>query len=218
MKILAIEFSTNYRSVAVGVGNDVIGYAEESGDSISNPFKLIESALQNAKRSLNEIECISVGLGPGSYTGIRIAISIAQGWQLARGVKLLGVSTIESMAEKLAQNKMDGKYRILIDAQRGEYYCADYDIKNGEYKCVKKIQIVSKEEALKGIADENRLIAAADVSPWKNKSVAVIPDAKSIIRLSVKSKEFVSGEKLEPIYLRPIAFVKAPPPRILDIS
>ena len=52
---------------------------------------MIESALAEAKIEREQIEVIAVGLGPGSYTGIRAAISVAQGWQLARGVKLLGV-------------------------------------------------------------------------------------------------------------------------------
>ena len=44
------------------------------------------------------IEAIAVGLGPGSYTGIRAAIALAQGWQLAREVKTLGVSSVAAMA------------------------------------------------------------------------------------------------------------------------
>ena len=97
MKILAIEFSTNYKSVAVGSDGEVIGYCEESVDSTLKPFRMIEMALSKANVDIKEIDCVSVGIGPGSYTGIRIAISVAQGWQLACNVKLLGINTVESM-------------------------------------------------------------------------------------------------------------------------
>jgi len=72
MKILAIEFSSKHRSVAVGVNGEIVGYSEEFDDCALFPFKLIDSALENARIKREEIECVSVGIGPGSYTGIRI--------------------------------------------------------------------------------------------------------------------------------------------------
>ena len=212
MKILAIEFSTNYKSVAVGSDGEVIGYCEESVDSTLKPFKMIETALEKANVDVKEIDCVSVGIGPGSYTGIRIAISIAQGWQFARNVKLLGIDTVESMAEKLAYNKLDNKYRIVVDAQRGEFYCADYDVENGSFKCVKELSIIDSN----AIGKTDRVLAGTDIR-FKN-AVQLTSDAKSIYRLSINNNNFVAGEKLEPIYLRPISFVKAPPPRILNIT
>src|SRR4051794_5781811 len=103
MKILALEFSSPVRSVAVGGDVAKRGYAEESGSRETKPFTLIDAALAQAKISRQEIECIAVGLGPGSYAGIRIAIAIAQGWQLARGVKLLGISSAEVVAAHAGQ-------------------------------------------------------------------------------------------------------------------
>src|SRR4051794_23641679 len=85
MKILALEFSSPVRSVAVGGDVPKHGYAEEGGSRETKPFALINAALAQAEISREEIHCIAVGLGPGSYAGIRIAIAIAQGWQLARG-------------------------------------------------------------------------------------------------------------------------------------
>ncbi len=212
MKILAIEFSTNYKSVAVGSDGEVIGYYEESVDSALKPFKMIETALTKANVDVKEIECVSVGIGPGSYTGIRIAISVAQGWQLARNIKLIGINTVDSMAEKLAYNKLDSKYRIVVDAQRGEFYCADYDVENGGFKCVKELSIIDFNTIDK---TTNRILTGTDIK-IKN-AVQLTPDAKSIYRLSINNKNFVTGEKLEPIYLRQISFVKAPPSRILDL-
>src|SRR5215203_4547986 len=89
MKILALEFSSQERSVAIfekppGGSSRLCGSALEKGGRSTNPFALVEQALQNARMEREEIDCIAVGLGPGSYTGIRSAIALAQGWQLAR--------------------------------------------------------------------------------------------------------------------------------------
>ena len=73
MKILALEFSSPQRSVAVVQGNDF----HESLSGSNEPFAMIDEALRAAKVEREQIECIVIGLGPGSYTGIRSAISIA---------------------------------------------------------------------------------------------------------------------------------------------
>ena len=74
---------------------------------------------------------IAVGLGPGSYTGIRAAIAMAQGWQLARGVKLLGVSSAEALAAQAQAENIFGRVNLVIDAQRGEFYLATWEISGG---------------------------------------------------------------------------------------
>ena len=59
---------------------------------------------------------IAVGLGPGSYTGIRAAIAVAQGWQLARGIKLLGINSVECLAAQAQAGKIFGRVNVVIDA------------------------------------------------------------------------------------------------------
>src|SRR4051812_38918249 len=104
MTILALEFSSERRSVAVLQTGAAGGKPEPAVASILssprrlNAFALIQSALQQAALQREAITCIAVGLGPGSYTGIRAAISIAQGWELARGVRVLGLNSVEAMA------------------------------------------------------------------------------------------------------------------------
>src|SRR5438093_6385986 len=102
MKILAVEFSSTHRSVAVLDADSskprAVGISHESQGRETHAFAMIEKALEQAGLSRQSIECLVIGLGPGSYTGIRVAISVAQGWQLARGVKLLGISSVECLA------------------------------------------------------------------------------------------------------------------------
>jgi tRNA threonylcarbamoyladenosine biosynthesis protein TsaB len=120
MTILAFEFSSEQRSVALARDGIVLSGAMEAGGyRVTNAFGLIEKVLATAKMSRAEIEAIAVGLGPGSYTGIRAAIAIAQGWQLATGVKLLGVSSAEALAAQAQAAKIFGRVNVVIDAQRG---------------------------------------------------------------------------------------------------
>ena len=106
MTVLALEFSSARRSVALARGGTFLAEAvEQTGGRGTNAFGLIEKALADAKIAREEIELIAVGLGPGSYTGIRAAIAVAQGWQLARGTKLLGVSSVAVWPHRRARKK-----------------------------------------------------------------------------------------------------------------
>ena len=82
MKILALEFSSPQRSVAVvHAGADAaprcLGEAIETGGHITNPLGLVEDALRHTELDRTQIECLAVGLGPGSYNGMRLAIALA---------------------------------------------------------------------------------------------------------------------------------------------
>src|SRR6185369_6233116 len=97
MTILALEFSSEQRSVAILRGKTV-AEAVETGGRHTAAFGLIEKVLADAQVEREQIDVLGIGLGPGSYTGIRSAIALAQGWQLARRVRLAGVSTVQCMA------------------------------------------------------------------------------------------------------------------------
>ena len=109
MKILALEFSSSQRSVAV-VQSAANGHPPHAAPSVSEVIEtggretraigMIEAALRDGGLEREQIDCVAVGLGPGSYAGIRAAIAFAQGWQLACKVKLLGICSVECIAEQ----------------------------------------------------------------------------------------------------------------------
>ena len=134
MKILAIEFSTAQRSVAVVLDGQVRGRTQETGTRETRALSLIETALNAAGLERENIDCLAVGLGPGSYTGIRCAIALAQGWQLARGTKILGISSVESLAAQAQMERIHGHVNILVDAQRSEFYLARYEVSAAGYR------------------------------------------------------------------------------------
>ena len=215
MKILAVEFSSGQRSVAVCVDGQVRGRAEETGGRTARALTLIERALAEAKMDREEIECITVGLGPGSYAGIRSAISLAQGWQVARNVRLLGISTVECLAAQAQAAKLAGIVNIAIDAHRNEFYFASYEVAPSEARVVEPIRLVTLAEATARCAKGTTLVWP-DLLPRFPRSRVLLPDAAALGLLAATRIDFVSGDKLEPVYLRETNFVKAPPARAVQ--
>ena len=124
MKILALEFSSEQRSVAVVENGTVLGEARETAGKHTQAFALIEQALAQAGLEREQIECVAVGLGPGSYMGTRIAIAIAQGWQLARGVKTAGINSAEAAARQ-GSGVPEAHTIALLAQEQGAFVSAD---------------------------------------------------------------------------------------------
>lgn len=219
MKILALDFSSPQRSVALG--DEAVGLEIEVVDPSTGremkPFALIEAALQQAKWEREAIECIAVGLGPGSYTGIRVAISLAQGWQLATGVKLLGISSEAGIAAQAVALGVTGKFSVVIDAQRGEFYRAGYEMQADVAREIEPLRLVSRAEVQER-EQAGELVVGPEVLRWFPAGRVVFPTATILARLASRRDDFLPGERLEPIYLREPTFVKAPPARPLPFT
>lgn len=216
MKILALEFSSPQRSVAIACAREsLVCETIETGSGANTPLVMIEEALQQAKLEREQIECVAVGLGPGSYTGIRAAIALAQGWQLARGVKLLGISSAECIAAQARADGLRGRACIVIDAQREEFYLATYELSEGRCDEIEPLRIATGAELQRRAADGNVLIGP-EVTRWIPSGNTVFPRSAMLCQLGSNRAGFIPGEKLEPIYLRETKFVKAPPPRIIS--
>ncbi len=214
MKILAIEFSSPQRSVAAVNAGDSISEVVEMGGRSMNLLGMAEKALLQAQMPRSQIEVIAIGLGPGSYTGIRGAIALAQGWQLARGVKLLGISSAACIAAQARNEGMTGPVEIVIDAQREEFYLAACDLTPEAVREITPLRLASLAE-VRARGDEGKTIIGPEVTKWFPAGRLVFPRAVTLGKLAATWSEFVPGENLEPIYLRETKFIKAPPPRIL---
>ena len=209
MTILALEFSSEQRSVAVARGQTVSEIVETGGRSTA-AFGMIEKVLADAGLEREQIDAVAVGIGPGSYTGIRSAIAIAQGWRLARPIRLIGVSSIETIAAQARQENIQGQVDVVIDAQRGEIYHARYEISATAVKEIGALQIVGPDK-LGG----NSLIVGPEATRWFPSGRVIFPRAATLARLALDVPQTTEGKDLEPIYLRQTTFVKAPAPRVV---
>jgi len=211
MTILALEFSSSQRSVAVlrTGGAPITAEVVETG---ANAFGMIEQALAKAKIEREQIGVLAVGLGPGSYTGIRAAISLAQGWQLARGVEMLGVSSAEAIAAQARAEKILGRVDVVVDAQRNEFYLATYEIVPSGWGEITPLRILSLAE-VQSRATESGIIIGPEATKWFPNGRIIFPRATALAELAAHRSDFTPGEKLQPIYLRQTNFVKASPVR-----
>ncbi len=215
MKILAVEFSSQARNVAVlqcGGATPPMLLGRAAENSVRRQLGLVADALDAAQCKREEIEVIAIGLGPGSYTGIRGAIALAQGWQIGRGVQLLGVSSVECLAAQAAEEKIFGPVNIVIDAQRNEFYVARYEIGPGQWRQAEPLRLAPFAEIEQLRASGQRIIGP-DARHWFASAKDIYPDAAILGRLGCGRRDFVAGEKLEPIYLREASYTKAPPVR-----
>ena len=211
MTILALEFSSPQRSVAVLRTGSPTATAEavETGGRQTNAFRMIEQALSAAKIEREQVDVIAVGLGPGSYTGVRAAISVAQGWQLARGVKLLGVSSADAIAALARAENILGRISVVIDAQRGELCLAAFEITTDDWREIEPLKILPAAK-VQSLALGGEILVGPEVTNWFPPGRIIFPRAATMAELAARWSDFVPGEKLAPIYLRETSFVKTP--------
>ena len=219
MKILALEFSSPQRSVAVvhdgpDAGPLCLGEAIETGGRSTNALGLVEDALRQAQLDRAQIECLAIGLGPGSYNGMRLAIALAQGWQLARPVKLLGISSVECLAAQAQAEGISGRVEIVIDAQRNELYLAGYELDPQARRELEPLRLGTLADA-QARQQAGATLIGPEVTKWFPAGRVLFPRAATLGQLARDRTDFVPGERMEPIYLRETRFVNAPPPRII---
>lgn len=221
MRILALEFSSDARSVAVlgpgPAGPAVLGQAAQAAGRHTRAFALIEQALREARLEREDIDLIAVGIGPGSYTGIRLAIATAQGWQLARPVRVLGVGSLDVLAAQAHAAGRRGPATFLLDAQRGEFYAACLDLREEGPHPARPLWLAGAGEASALASAPGTLVVEPTLHARFPGAHVLCPDAAVLARLAAARGPggAVPAEQLEPVYLRPDTFVKAPPPRLV---
>ena len=125
--ILAIETSGRLGSVAIAIGKQMLAQTAFSGPMrhSSEVFPAISGLLKRFSRKPDDIEHIYISVGPGSFTGLRIAVSIAKTMHLANGVKVIAVDTLDVIAansdDYIRREKASvKKIAVILDAKRGD--------------------------------------------------------------------------------------------------
>lgn len=192
--ILAIETSTHQGSVALLHGDRLV-FSESCGAGRSHSsllFAVLERALEAVPEGAR-IDQIAVGLGPGSYAGVRIAIAAATGFAIATGAELLGLPSIAALSE--------GEYIALGDARRASYYYAR--VREGE--CLEGPTLFTAEEwAEKLHASTLPILASEEIAGLEPAPAIklVYPSAERLARLAARGCSITARGDLEPIYLR----------------
>ncbi len=220
MLILALETATERASAALVSDAEVRAAweAETAGDLCCQFVPHIAELLERSDADFGELNLIAVGLGPGSFTSLRIGLATAKGIALSRGVPLVGISSLAAMAWQ-GRHRFAGLLCPVLDARRGDLYAAGYRVADGAMHQVQP-EIAAKPEALSAVVrqhgypvtffgqmapDQAQALEAALAADWKLERSPFYPDAVSVAELGSARFQLEGGDdlaSLRPIYLR----------------
>lgn len=223
MKILHIETSSKNCSVAISDGEKLLCLCEEVSENYKQSESLhtfVEWALEGAEISLKDLDAVSLGMGPGSYTGLRIGAASAKGFCYGLQLPLIAINSLDTFVEPFLGKGYD--YIIpLIDARRMEVYCAVYDGASGEMLSETEAKILD-ENSFQEYAGKNVCFVgdgakkALEILQLPNAIFEenIFPSAQYLINKSVEKfnrKDFEDVAYFEPFYLKDFHGVKKKP-------
>ena len=213
--LLAVDTSTENCSVALQWQNTFLSEAIESPREHSQrllPF--VEKVLQQAETNLNQLDGLVVGVGPGSFTGVRIGVSMAQGLAFSSELPVFPVSSLQALAQQAIRKQGAEAVVACIDARMGEIYYGLYRSKNGVAEAITEPAVAVPSADLFSEHDLQGFYTAG--TGWDNYSDVLDPDkklkysndcrlplAEDMLTVAVKGEvSAVSAEHLEPLYVR----------------
>lgn len=220
MKILYLETSSKNCSVAISDNEKLLCLTEEVSENYKQSESLhtfVEWALEGAGISMKEIEAVSLGKGPGSYTGLRIGSSSAKGFCYGLKIPLIAINSLESMIEPFLNQNYDFVIP-LIDARRMEVYTAVYDGVTGQEVSETEAKVL-EESSFEEFKDKKVLFVGDGAKkaqeilqlPNADYNADIYPSAQYLIKKTlekIEQKEFEDIAYFEPFYLKDFHGVK----------
>jgi tRNA threonylcarbamoyladenosine biosynthesis protein TsaB len=216
MNVIGFDCATDDAVLAACDGDDVVFEQVHPPGDDGRPAhsRLLLEGIESAAAALGgwtAVERLAVGLGPGTFTGLRIAASTATGLALSTGVPVAGVSTLEAMA--LSFGPRDGVRFPVLDARRGEVFVSAYDFDGGEVLPPAALSPETAIESILRIAQPvtvggpgavrfSRLFADAGISIEDPESPAGRLSGAAICRLGAAASIPENGQTPQPIYIR----------------
>jgi len=217
MKLLAIDTATEQCSVAFladdSVLTRVVPTARNHADLI---LPMVNEVLTEAGVGLRDLDGLAFGRGPGSFTGVRIAVGVAQGLALASGLPVVGISNLAAVAQQAADlHSLSRGDRVLIcmDARMQEVYWAIYQVGDGLVELAGDERVTAPAEVIV----QDVAIAVGAGTGWQAYPVLreryqaitvypmLLPRALEIARLGagpLTAGLGVRADEAQPVYLR----------------
>lgn len=218
--ILHIETATKNCSIALAKNGVVLDWIEEYSEQYSHAERLhifIEQLFEKSIYTLQDLDAIAVGKGPGSYTGLRIGVSSAKGLCFGLKIPLISIDTLTILAN--GQRTMEFDYLIpMIDARRMEVYTAVF---NPDLSFEKEIHaLVVEENSFEAYHDKKLLCFGNGAQKCKDILIHenniflndIHPSAKDMVDLSFdkfQRKDFEDVAYFEPFYLKDFIALKS---------
>jgi len=209
MRFAAFETSTEWCSVALWIDGEICAIEERAGNRHGElVLPMLERLAASAGSAIPALDAVAFGAGPGSFTGLRIACGVAQGIAFARGLPVVGISTLEAIAEE------SGAARVVacLDARMHEVYYAALEKAAGRWREVIAAQCVAPAQAplppgTGWTGCGNGFAAYGDVfrGRFSTMQAEIHPSAVAIARLAaprLAAGEGVDAALAAPVYLR----------------
>jgi len=213
MNFAAFETSTEWCSVALSLEGEIWALEERAGNRHSElALPMLETLLKAAGLTPERLDAVAFGAGPGSFTGLLIACGLAQGIALGRGLPVLGVSSLEVLAEE------SGAARVLacLDARMREVYYSALEKTGGRWREVVPVQCVPPGSIVFPRGDWvgcGNGFAVYGSMGMKNVKPEINPSALAVARLAaprLAAGEGVDAALAAPVYVRDkVAFTEA---------
>lgn len=213
MNILAIDTATEACSVAVSYNGNTTAKFELAPQKHSQLIlPMIDEVLSEAGITLSSLDCIAFGRGPGSFTGVRIATGIVQGLAYGSGLPVVGVSTMQCMAQEAIHTSGMRVVAVAIDARMGEVYRGLYINQDGIATELEDESVVPPEAAFNNPVQPFDICAGTGWQAYPDKmsepagEVEVIyPNALYMLPLAEKALrdgKGVAAQDATPVYVR----------------
>lgn len=212
--IVHVETSSRACSVAVSRGSEILFHQTRNEQYVHSAalVPMIGEGLKACDASPRDMDAVSVSIGPGSYTGLRVGLSTAKGICYAAGCPLIAVDTLQSLAWQAMELHTADVYVAALDARRMDAYLSVFDA-NRSYLAGPQFMTVTAESLDQWWQRGSRLVICGEgTEKWEMFSdlpeVAIIPvssDARHLVPLAAEAFEdgrFADLRTCVPVYVK----------------
>lgn len=213
MNLLGIDTSTEVISISFCVEDKVVvNFNRRVPASASKVLVYLDKLLKKSSYRLQDFQAFVVGIGPGSFTGLRVACSIIKAFSIALGIPIIAIGSFYSLA-----NRFKNRYKklaVISDAKRNLVYAATFIVKENKIKKEEREGLYTLKDFLKGREDylfltnsESLRKEIKKINPFVSVHPKdVWPQAKELVGLAkqyYQQRRFTPLDKLEPLYIYP---------------
>ena len=222
MNILVIDTATEACSVALEINEQIFKRFEICPQQHSQRIlPMIDDVLKEAKVTLQDLDYLAFGRGPGSFTGVRIATGVLQGLALGTGLQVVGISTLAAMAQQAYALNDSVKVTAAIDARMSEVYFGQYQLQQNAMTLIGAEQVLPPDQGAVLLSGGSNLSANTEMvgvgTGWNayeelnaTAQIEVLndvlyPNALYMLPLAkalIADGQAVDVEGIQPVYLR----------------
>lgn len=223
-RLLAIDTATHACSAALWVDGEISSRFEIAPRRHTELIlPMVDELLADGQLKLTDLDALAFGRGPGAFTGVRIAVGVAQGLAMGADLGVIGISDLAALARQGASQSGVQQIVAALDARMGEVYWGVYAVQAGDMQLIGS-EAVSKPGVLGaaigtgvthcvGEGFRHYQAQLADLLRTRNQVGEALPHATDIVNLAhyaLARGEAVAAEYALPVYLRDQVVKEAP--------